>query len=161
MTTRAKTGKILIPRIFVPLGYTLFEILLALGIVAVLFGVTIPMLLNSFGTSESENVITGIEKAVLEAHRSAEENGKTLRFQILEGGLNGGSAISSVELPKGWKLQIKRFNENRFRKPEKFDFWEFNTLGICDPLELRILHGNESIILRFDPLTSLILPDDQ
>ena len=30
-------------------GYTLFEILLALGIVAILLGVTVPMIISSYG----------------------------------------------------------------------------------------------------------------
>jgi len=37
-------------------GFTLFEILLALGIVAVLLGVTVPMLINSFSESATEGV---------------------------------------------------------------------------------------------------------
>jgi len=160
MTTREKIGKGRLPCVAGRTGYTLFEILLALGIVAVLLGVTVPMLVISFGDSESERVIQTIEKTVLEAHQSAEEKGEIRRLQILETGLSA-KAGTSTDLPKGWKIQVKRFNENRFRKPEKFEIWEFNSSGICDALELRVIHGDESIVLKFDPLTSQILPDDE
>jgi type II secretory pathway pseudopilin PulG len=143
------------------LGYTLFEILLALGITAVVLGVTIPMLMNSFGTSESERLTQEIEKIVKEANLSAQKNGEPRRLQISEIGISGGKVLSSFELPRDWKLQIRRFTENRFRKPEKLEFWEFNSAGICDSVELRLVHKNDSIVLKFDPLTALLIEDNE
>ena len=58
-------------------------------------------------------------------------------------------------------MQVRRFTENRFRKPQKDEFWGFNGAGICDPLELRIFSKEESIVLKFDPLTALIVTDEK
>jgi hypothetical protein len=78
----------------------------------------------------------------------------------VESGLVGEGGVSSATLPKGWKLQVRRFTENRFRKPHRDEFWGFNGAGICDPLELRLVGKEESIVLKFDPLTALIMSDE-
>jgi prepilin-type N-terminal cleavage/methylation domain-containing protein len=162
MTTPARINSPLFGRdLKSQLGYTLFEILLALGIVAVLLGITVPMLMNSFGTSESERVTQEIEKVVQAAHLGSQDKGEPLRLQILDNGISGGKQLPSFNLPRDWKLQVRRFTENRFRKPEKLEFWEFNSAGICDPLELRLVNKNASVVLKFDPLTALLIEDDE
>jgi hypothetical protein len=142
-------------------AYTLFEILLALGIIAILLGVAVPMISGSFDEGVSEAVVEAIGKTTQAAHASAVETGEARRLGIVERGLIGGAgAIPSTELPEGWKLQVMRFTENRFRKPERDEFWEFNGAGICEPLTLRLVNGRDAVVLKFDPLTALILPEN-
>ena len=144
-------------------AYTLFEILLALGIVAVLLGITVPMVLSSFGTTSSDDVVQVLQKTASAARASALESGEARRLQITPSGLASKvSSIPSAELPAGWKLQIQRLAENRFRKPEKQEFWEFNGAGISEPIIFRLSNKEgESLIVRFDPLTALILGENE
>lgn len=159
--TPERTNKQVFRRGAKSFGYTLFEILLALGIVAVVLGVTIPMLMNSFGATESEQLTQSIEKLVQETRRSAEEKGENRRLQILETGIHAGKGGPSFDLPREWRLKIKRFTDNRFRKPDRLEYWEFNSAGICDPIELQLVNQNNSIVLQFDPLTALLVEHNE
>ena len=157
MTTPAKTE-----RRRRSLGYTLFEILLALGIVAVLLGIAVPMVSNSFQESESERVSKLVEQSVRAAHTTALETGVTKRLGLDERGLvSSFSGIPGAELPKGWKLQVRRFTETRFRRPERGESWEFNGAGISEPIALRLTGEDASVVLQFDPLTAQLLPSDE
>ncbi len=158
--TPEKTTKISISRPPGNGGYTLFEVLLALGIIAILLGVTVPLITNSWNPSPTEEIARTIEKSVQDAHKKAVETGEARRLRLGESGLVGEGGIASAPLQKGWKLQVRRFTENRFRKPQRDEFWGFNGAGICDPLELRIVGKEESIVLKFDPLTALIVTDE-
>jgi prepilin-type N-terminal cleavage/methylation domain-containing protein len=160
MTTPEKTNRPRLRWIAIRKAYTLFEVLLALGIIAVLLGVTVPLVTSSWSPSPSEAVVREIEKSVQATHSKAVETGEARRIRLLESGLQSEGGLPSTELPKGWKLQVRRFTENRFRKPQKVEFWGFNGAGICDPLELRLVGKDESIVLKFDPLTALILSDE-
>ena len=142
-------------------GYTLFEILLALGIVAILLGVTVPMIVSSYGESATEEIARQLQSAATSAHNAAIDSGEARRLRVTERGLfSSGSSIASAELPKGWKLQIQRLTESKFRKPEKTEYWEFNSVGICEPVSFRIGKGGESLIVKFDPITALIVTDN-
>ena len=140
-------------------GYTLFEILLALGIVAVLLGISVPLITDSFRESEAESVAKLVEQTVQAAHSSALETGEAKRLGLDERGLVSKIAgIPNAEFPKGWKLQVRRFTETRFRRPERGEFWEFNGAGICEPIALKLAGEKDSVVLQFDPLTAQIVP---
>lgn len=158
--TQVRKNKPLIRQALARGAFTLFEVLLALGIIAVLLGVTVPLITSSWSTSPTEQIVQEIEKTVQAAHLKALETGEARRLELAESGLLGGDGIPATQLPKGWKLQLMRFTENRFRKPQRDEYWEFNGAGICDPLALRIANKDESLILKFDPLTASILTDE-
>jgi type II secretory pathway pseudopilin PulG len=160
MTTPGKINSVLIPRPFKHEAYTLFEVLLALGIIAILLGVTVPLITNSWSNSPSEETAKAIEKSAQAAHKKAIETGEARQLRLTDSGLVGEGDIPNAQLPKGWKMQVRRFTENRFRKPQRDEIWGFNGAGICDPLELRIFTKEESIVLKFDPLTALIVTDE-
>jgi prepilin-type N-terminal cleavage/methylation domain-containing protein len=142
-------------------GFTLFEILLALGILAVLLGVTVPMVAESFGENPVESMTRRIEDSVQAARASALDSGESRRLGLDERGLVSlSSSIPHAELPEGWKLQVRRFTETRFRRPERGEFWEFNGAGICEPLALRLVGEEDSATLQFDALTGQVLPPD-
>ena len=144
-----------------PRGYTLFEILLALGIVAILLGVTVPMIISSYGDNAVEEIAGQLQSAVTAAQSAAIDSGEARRLRVTEKGLLSiGSSTPSAELPKGWKLQIQRLTEIKFRKPEKTEYWEFNSVGICEPVSFRIGKAGESLVVKFDPLTALIVTDN-
>lgn len=154
MTTPARTER----RRRAP-GYTLFEILLALGIVAVLLGIAVPMVSNSFQESEAESVSKLVEQTVKATHSAALETGEAKLLGLDDRGLVSRSpGIPGAELPKGWKLQVRRFTETRFRRPERGETWEINGAGICEPITLKLSGEEESVVLQFVPLTAQVLP---
>jgi len=141
-------------------GYTLLEVLLAIGVIAVLMGITIPYFGDSFGKTAGEEIADNIANAVLSVHSHAIEKSEARRIAIQENGLFADiESVPPVRLPKGWKLAIRRMTDPRFRKPEKNEFWGFNSAGICEPLTLRISDGKESLEMTFDPLTGLVVEE--
>lgn len=154
MTTLAKTE----PR-RTRWGYTLFEILLALAIVAVLLGISVPLVMESMQESELEMAGTMLEETALAAHSSALETGVAKRIGLEDRGLvSKAPAVPNGRLPDGFKLQVRRFTESRFRRPGLGEYWEFNGAGICEPIALRIVGEKESAVLQFDPLTAQVIP---
>ncbi len=141
-------------------AYTLLEVLLALGVIAVLMGIAVPYLSQSFGKSPGEEVADEVAASVIAVRSSAMDESEARRIGILESGLAPqGASTPAIRLPKGWKLEVRRLAESKFRKPQKNEFWTFNSAGICEPLTLRITGGNEVMELAFDPLTGLVLEE--
>jgi hypothetical protein len=141
-------------------GYTLFEILLTLGIMAIALGVTTPLVMSLLSVSPAEAIIIEIQEVATATHRDAVAGGESRRIHVTCKGLQE-AAGGSVLLPEGWELQLKRFSETRFRKPGEAEFWEFNGAGICEPLELMLSDGEESIRVAFDPLSAEVLSDEK
>lgn len=143
-----------------PAGYTLFEILLTLGIIAIALGVTSPLVMDSLSNSPVEEVVAEIQDLATATHRDAVCSGEARRIHVTAKGIqnmDGGIAL----LPEGWELQVRRFGETGFRKPGESEFWEFNAAGICESLDLLLADGQESIQLSFDPLTGEVLSDER
>lgn len=143
-----------------PRGYTLFEILLALGIIAILLGVAVPFAVEGFQKSPAQEIEEQIAQAVRSAREAALESGEGRRLGLDTRGLAGTGGLPSMELPEGWSLQVRRFTEDRFRKPARGEEWEFNGAGILEPLVLRISRAKESFEISFDPLTGEVLRPD-
>jgi hypothetical protein len=117
------------------------------------------MVSNSFQESEAEIVSKLVEQTVKATHTAALETGEAKLLGLDERGLVSRSlGIPSAELPKGWKLQVRRFTETRFRRPERGETWEINGAGICEPISLKLSSEEESVVLQFDPLTAQVLP---
>jgi hypothetical protein len=92
-------------------------------------------------------------------HTAALETGEAKFLGLDERGLvSRSSGIPGAELPKDWKLQVRRFTETRFRRPERSETWEINGAGICEPISLKLSSEEESLVLQFDPLTAQVLP---
>ena len=142
-----------------PAGYTLFEILLTLGIIAIALGVTTPLITGALSESPAQELVNDIQNIASGTHRDAVENGEARRIHVTDTGLQG--AEGGVVLPEGWELEVRRFGETRFRKPGEVEFWEFNGAGICDPLELQLTDGEESMVIGFDPLSAEVISDER
>lgn len=141
-------------------AYTLLEILLALGVVAVLLGIAVPYLANSFGKSPGEEAADAMAKAVQSVRNSALEKGEARQFAVFENGLRPEfDPDKAVWLPAGWKLEIRRMAESKFRKPAKNERWLFNGAGICEPVTFKLRGPKETVELLFDPLTGLVIDE--
>ncbi|MFZ4774567.1 MAG: pilus assembly FimT family protein [Terrimicrobiaceae bacterium] len=141
-------------------AHTLLEVLLALGVVAVLLGITIPYVADSFGKTQGEEISGEMAKAVQAVRSRALEKGEARKFAILENGIRPDiDSVKAVQIPAGWKLEIRRMTESKFRKPAKQEFWIFNGAGICEPVTFKIRGPKESVELLFDPLTGLLIDE--
>ena len=139
-------------------AYSLLEVLLALGVIAVLLGITIPHFAESFGKSPGEEAADAIAVTVQGVRNSALEKGEARQIAIFENGIRMDPA-NAAWLPKGWKLEIRRMTESKFRKPAKREVWTFNGAGICEPVTFKLHGPKESIEIPFDPLTGLVLEE--
>ena len=141
-------------------AHTLLEILLALGVVAVLLGITIPYVADSFGKSPGEEAADAMAKAVQGVRNSALEKGEARQIAVFENGIQPEiDSVKPVRLPAGWKLEIRRMTESKFRKPVKKEMWAFNGAGICEPVTFKLRGPKETIELLFDPLTGLAIDE--
>ena len=141
-------------------GYTLFEILLTLGIIAIALGVTTPLVMNSLSSAPVDEVVEEIQEVATATHGDAVASGEARRIHVTGAGIQGMDGGVAL-LPEGWELQVRRFGETGFRKPGESEFWEFNAAGICEPLDLLLGDGEESMLLSFDPLTGEVLSDER
>ena len=134
-------------------GFTLLEILIALALVAILMGASLPYLYDSFAVSDGDRTASELTYRVLATRREAMEKNEQKVLKITSNGITG------VTLPPGWSLQIKGINDSRFRGPSRTESWEFSTVGICQPLDIRIGNGEHEITLSFDALTGQLVHD--
>jgi len=141
-------------------GYSLFEILLALGIAAVLLAVSVPYLAESFGRSPGAEASDLLARTVHATRAAALENGEARQLSVSERGLKPDSdSLPAAELAAGWNLEIQRLTDSKFHRPAKKEIWEFNAAGICEPVTFRLTNGRETTTVSFDPLTGIVLDD--
>ena len=137
-----------------PAAFTLFEILLVLAIIAIISASALPLLSNS---SQLENEIENSLRSIARRTRaSAISSGEPRQILIHENGLTTNTEKAS--LPEGLKLHVRRFGEQKFRKPRNNEPWLFSPDGILEPLSLRVIGGPSDITLDFCPLTALEPP---
>lgn len=132
-----------------PAAFTLLEVLMALALFAVVAAAAAPLLLDAFAGSRAEEAAQAVEEAALALHSEALAQGRRRAAGLSAGGLTPGRP-----LPDGWRLEVRRLSEPRFRKPREGETWEFNSAGICEPLALRLSGDGQSVELKFDPLTA-------
>jgi len=116
---------------------------------------SLPYLFDAYASSAGDRAADAIVTKAQEARSKALESGLAQRLSIKPGG------IDSVDLPPGWQLEVKGFNDSKFHAPLRNQVWEFNPGGICEPLALRLSDQQRTIILFFDALTAQQLPDHE
>lgn len=131
-------------------GFTLLEVLITLALVAILMVAAAPFMGDAWHHSEADRIQESIAKLAEETHSDSLLSGETKFINLTDPTL----------LPKGWTLQIKRFNDPKFRPPRPDELWQFNEEGICDPLSLQISENGKSYVMKFDPITAQPLHDE-
>lgn len=122
-------------------GFTLLEVCIAMTIGMLILGVAV---LGVTGVQDEQKL-----------RESAALIESTARNSLLQ-------AISEhrpVQLSFGSGLggdgnvEVKRYGENKYRKPGSDETWEFSPTGVCEPVEIRITSTTGTIEMGFDPLT--------
>ncbi|MFZ4115552.1 MAG: prepilin-type N-terminal cleavage/methylation domain-containing protein [Chthoniobacterales bacterium] len=132
-------------------GFTLLEVLIALALIAILMIAAAPYMADAWKNNQAEEVTQSIEDLAT----------KTRSQAILAGETHFISLDDPTFLPKGWKIELKRLIDQKFRPPLPDELWQFNSEGICDPLTLRIIGGREPVIIKFDPITGQVTHDEE
>lgn len=143
-------------------AYTLLEILLAIGLVAILLGITVPLISGALAPSPAEEAGTALATTAQAARKAAIDSGESQRLNVFTNGIQPlGTNIPAAKLPAGWSLRIQRATDAKLRVPSKREVWEFNSAGICEPVTFWIGDGKGTFtLLSFDPLTAEVVPDE-
>lgn len=136
------------PRSGIACAFTLLEVMLALALVAILAAAAAPLLSDALAGSPGDEASSAMEDSVAALHEEAVQTGRAQIGRLTSGGIQPGRP-----LPSGWKLQVKRLADSRFRNPREGETWEFNNAGICEPLAILLTSGRQTVELQFDPLT--------
>ncbi len=127
---------------------------MALALFAIIAAAAAPLLNSAFAHSEADNATSAIEEAALTVRGEAVQLGQRKVAELSSRGITPGAP-----LPPNWTLEVRRLTDSRFRKPREGEIWEFNSAGICEPITVRLTDGQQSVELRFDPLTAQTLDE--
>ncbi len=128
-------------------GFTLLEILVVLGLLMMLFGVSIISISGIKEEDRLRRAVALIETTARQNLLQAVREQKTVALP-----LSAGSFGSSSDF--GGLLQIRRVGERAFREPKRNETWEFSPTGICEPIEVRLAGPGGTVELAFDALTA-------
>jgi len=128
-------------------GFTLVEMLVALGITMLILGISI---ISIAGVQKEDQ----LRRAVSMIETTARENllQAVSTQQLVTMSLTAGFMGSAQDF--GGKLEIRRVGERAFRAPKRGENWEFRPTGICEPIELRLTGPGGTVELAFDALTA-------
>ena len=130
-----------------PQGFTLLEILVTLGIISFILGISI---ISISGVQEEDRLRRAV--SVMETTARANLLQAVKSQQLVRMPLSAGAFGAGGDF--GGKLEIRRVGEREFRSPRKNEIWEFNPTGICEPIEVRISGSGGTVELAFDALTA-------
>lgn len=128
-------------------GFTLLEILVTLGIISFILGISI---ISISGVQEEDRLRRAVSVIETTARANLLQAVKSQRLVRMP--LSAGSLGASGDF--GGKLEIRRVGEREFRAPRKNETWEFNPTGICEPIEVRVSGAGGTAELAFDALTA-------
>lgn len=109
-----------------------------------------PYMADAWQHTEADRIQEEFATLVEKTHSEALVSGETKFITLSDPHL----------LPEGWKLQVKRFNDKKFRPPLPEELWQFSSEGMCDPLSLQISGKRGSFIMKFDPITAQVARDE-
>ena len=127
---------------------------MAVAIAAVIAAAAVPFVAGAFDAKDRE--LDGLRTFVRAVREEALNGGEARRIFINDRTLE--SSDTTFTLPAGWRLEIQRAGENRFRRPLDVEPWDITADGLCQPLALRAVSAEGERLFEFDPLTALEPP---
>lgn len=138
-------------------GYTFFEIALAIGIIAIVFVATIPVVSASYQERKLRNAMDAISNYIQEARFDTEKLGKEQTIIIRTNGLamrEGDDLVSKAILPGDMKLFV-RYPQGDWEEARD-QIWRIFSSGLVAPLSLRLKSESAWLESDFDFLTGSV-----
>ena len=132
-------------------GFTLLEIMLAVGIGVVFMGGAAVFLSSTGGDKDLAQARAQLEEAAGKARETALGSGKAKRVVLRGGGVNG------VSFPDGVEMMIVRpldqsKGKNGWKTPEDYQ-WLFTGGGLVEPIRVLLKHRENEEQFSFSALT--------
>lgn len=139
-------------------GFTLLEIILAVGIGVIFMGGAVVLLSTTFEDPELRDTSNLLRDAARSAREKALVSGAR-QIVRLESYPGGGQGVNGQRIPEGVRMEIWRpgYRQEEWRQagdpllgPVE---WEFTGGGLVEPIRLKLIDGEDVEILAFHALT--------
>jgi type II secretion system protein H len=148
------------PRCRTPHGFTLLEMIIVIGLMAVLMGLAA----LSFASIENTDELTGPSDKLIrmakQANRAAVVQGRpiVIGFDKTQFGFAGGEggADGICQISKDMKVNWQRWNGGRKFSNATGLNWIFYPTGICDALRFQFVSSEGTVEVGFNPLTGSV-----
>lgn len=139
-------------------GFTLLEIILAVGIGVIFMGGAVVLLSTTFEDPELRDTSKLLRDAARSARETALISGAR-QIVRLESYPGGGQGVNGQSIPEGVRMEIWRpgYRQDEWRPagdpllgPAE---WEFTGGGLVEPIRVKLVDGENQEILAFNALT--------
>jgi len=135
-------------------AYTFLEVAISLGLIAIVFAAAFPAVSATFEEKRLRGAMDAIGEQVRAWRHDVEVSGREKTLALTRRGLAAGTdkdAALAVEIPAGVALELK-FPQGEW-EGAKGQPWRIFSLGLVQPLSLRLRQGSSWIETDFDVLT--------
>ena len=123
-------------------AFTLIEVCIAMTIAMLILGVAVLGISSVQDEQKLRESASQIESTARDSLLKAVAEHRPVQIDIA-GGIQGADGL----------VEVRRYGEKSFRKPDRGEIWEFSPTGVCEPIEIRVTSSNGVIEMGFDPLT--------
>jgi prepilin-type N-terminal cleavage/methylation domain-containing protein len=132
-------------------GFTLLEIMLAVGIGVVFMGGAAVFLSSTGGDRDLESARKLLEERAGQAREKALSTGRAQRVVLGGGGVDGSAFENGVEMMFVTPLERSK-GRNGWKTPEDYE-WLFTGGGVVEPIRVLLKHGENEEQFSFSALT--------
>ena len=132
-------------------GFTLLEIMLAVGIGVVFMGGAAVFLSSTGGDRDLESARKLLEEKAGQAREKALSTGKAQRVVLGGGGVGGSTFSNGVEMLIVTPLDRSK-GRSGWKTPEDYE-WLFTGGGVVEPIRVLLKHNNNEEQFSFSALT--------
>ena len=132
-------------------GFTLLEIMLAVGIGVVFMGGAAVFLSSTGGDRDLESARKLLEERAGQAREKALSTGRAQRVVLGAGGVDGSAFENGVEMMFVTPLERSK-GRNGWKTPEDYE-WLFTGGGVVEPIRVLLKHGENEEQFSFSALT--------
>lgn len=132
-------------------GFTLLEIMLAVGIGVVFMGGAAVFLSSTGGDRDLESARKLLEDKAGQAREKALSTGRAQRVVLGAGGVDGSAFDNGVEMLIVTPLDRSK-GRNGWKTPEDYE-WLFTGGGLVEPIRVLLKHGENEEQFSFSALT--------
>ena len=132
-------------------GFTLLEIMLAVGIAVVFMGGAVVFLSSTGGDRDLESARKILEERAGQAREKALSTGRAQRVVLGAGGVDGSAFDNGVEMLIVTPLDRSK-GRNGWKTPEDYP-WLFTGGGLVEPIRVLLKHNENEEQFSFSALT--------